>query len=76
MLKGAVSLDCSSTGPGYSGPLWFGLSNNGPEPFYFELGARMFKILWHPVIGDIGRAYTGQHQGGRSTSQGEIEIQT
>ena len=72
---GAVSLLCSSTNPGYNAPLTFGLKNNGKEKFCFELGARMFKIYWEPVIGDIKRTYSGQHQGGRMTSQGEIEKQ-
>lgn len=76
LQKGGLSLDCSTTNPGYSGQLIFGLSNNGKYDFEFELGARMFKIYWEPVIGEIKRAYTGQHQGGRMTSQGELEVQT
>jgi len=35
----------------------------------------MFKIYWEPVIGDIKRTYSGQHQGERVTSQGEVEVQ-
>ncbi len=75
LQKGGVGLFCSTTNPGYSGPLVFGISNNGKYDFEFELGARMFKILWEPVIGDIKRTYSGQHQGGRTSSQGEIEKQ-
>jgi len=72
---GGVSLLCSTTNPGYSGPLTFGLKNNSKEKFDFELGARMFKIYWEPVIGEIKRTYEGQHQGERMTSQGEVEEQ-
>lgn len=75
LQKGGVSLDSSTTNPGYSGPLWFGVSNNSQHDFTFELGARMFKIYWGPVVGDIKRTYEGQHQGGRVTSQGKKETQ-
>lgn len=75
LQKAGISLDCSTTNPGYSGTLVFGISNNSRYPFTFELGARMFKIYWQPVIGEIKRPYTGQHQGGRTTSQGQLENQ-
>ena len=76
LQKAGVSLDCSTTNPGYSGKLVFGMANNSRHNFSFELGARMFKIYWEPVFGEIKRLYSGQHQGGRATSQGEEEIQT
>ena len=76
LQKAGVSLDCSTTNPGYSGSLVFGISNNSNYPFTFELGARMFKIYWQTVAGEIKRLYTGQHQGGRVTSQGKSETQT
>jgi len=75
LQRGGVSLLCSTTTPGYKGYLTFGLKNNSKYNFDFELGARMFKIYWEPVIGEIKRTYSGQHQGGRMTSQGEIEKQ-
>ncbi len=75
LQKGGVSLHCSTTNPGYSGRLVFGIKNNEKYDFKFELGARMFKIYWEAVSGEIKRAYTGQHQGGRFTSQGEKEVQ-
>ncbi|MEX0933052.1 MAG: hypothetical protein WDZ77_03075 [Candidatus Pacearchaeota archaeon] len=75
LQKGAVALYHARTNPGYSGPLIFGLANNGKEDFTFELGARMFRIDFEGVIGDIDRIYSGQHQGGRVTSQGEKEKQ-
>jgi deoxycytidine triphosphate deaminase len=75
LQKGGIILACSTTNPGYSGQLVFGLSNSSKYDFTFELGARMFKILWEPIIGDICRPYSGQHQGGRITSQGSLEKQ-
>ncbi len=75
LQKGGVSLACSTTNPGYSGQLVFGISNNSDYDFDFELGARMFKIYWQTVLGEIKREYSGQHQGGRMTSKGKIEKQ-
>lgn len=75
LQKGGVSLHCSTTNPGYSGQLVFGIKNNSDYVFIFELGSRMFKLYWEVISGDIKRIYTGQHQGGRITSQGEVEVQ-
>lgn len=75
LQKAGVSLDCSTTNPGYSGQLVFGISNNSQNNFVFELGARMFKIYFEPVIGEMKRKYSGQHQSGRITSQGKTELQ-
>jgi dUTP pyrophosphatase len=75
LQRSGISLHCSTTNPGYSGPLVFGLKNNSKYNFEFELGARMFKLVFEPVIGEIKRSYSGQHQGGRTTSQGKTERQ-
>ena len=75
LQRSGISLHCSITNPGYSGPLVFGLKNNSKYDFEFELGARMFKLVFEPVIGEIKRTYSGQHQGGRMTSQGKTEKQ-
>ncbi len=72
---GGISLHCSTTNPGFNGLLKFGLKNNSNYDFDFELGARMFKIYWEPVLGEIKRTYEGQHQGERITSQGKKETQ-
>ena len=47
----------------------------GNQDFIFELGARMFSVEYHTVAGDIKRAYSGQHQGGRVSSEGNLEKQ-
>jgi len=52
-----------------------GIKNLGNQDFHFELGARMFSVEYEAVVGEIKRAYSGQHQGGRVTSDGKIEIQ-
>lgn len=75
LQKSGILLACSTTNPGYSGPLVFGLKNDSDYDFEFELGARMFKIYWQTVLGDIERVYTGQHQGGRTKTDGKIETQ-
>ncbi|MCD4666575.1 hypothetical protein K8R47_02080 [archaeon] len=75
LQRGGVSLHFTGTNPGYKGELTFGIKNLGDQDFTFELGARMFSVEYNAVVGDIKRAYSGQHQGGRVSSQGEIEIQ-
>jgi len=75
LQRSGISLHCSITNPGYSGPLAFGLKNNSEQEFTFELGARMFKLIFEPVVGEIKRTYSGQHQGGRITSSGQMETQ-
>ena len=75
LQRGGISLHFTGTNPGYKGELTFGIKNLGNQDFTFELGARMFSIEYHAVVGDIKRSYSGQHQGGRISSQGEVEIQ-
>src|SRR3989338_7064002 len=75
LQRGGVSFHATKTDPGYKGQLTFGIKNQGDQEFKFELGARMFNIEFEPVIGEIKRAYAGQHQGGRVTSGGQREVQ-
>ena len=75
LQRGGVSFHATKTDPGYKGKLTFGIKNQGDQDFTFELGARMFNIEFEAVLGDIKRAYSGQHQGGRVTSGGQTEIQ-
>jgi len=70
-----VGLFKTKTDPGYSGELTFGIANLGKQKFTFELGARMFNVLIQEVTGEISRAYSGQNQGGRVTSDGKKETQ-
>lgn len=75
LQRGGVSFHATKTDPGYKGKLTFGIKNQGDQDFVFELGARMFNVEFEPVVGEIKRAYSGQHQGGRVTSDGKFEIQ-
>jgi len=75
LQRGGVALLRTKTDPGYKGQLTFGLKNLGNQDFEFELGARMFNVVFEPVFGEIKRAYSGQHQGGRVTSGGKEETQ-
>lgn len=75
LQRGGLSLHFTGTNPGYKGQLTFGIKNQGNQDFIFELGARMFSVEYEAVIGEIKRAYSGQHQGGRVTSGGEKEVQ-
>ncbi len=75
LQRGGIALLCTKTDPGYRGKLTFGLKNLSDQDFGFELGARMFNLVFEAVIGDISRPYAGQHQGGRVTSAGKEEVQ-
>ena len=75
LQRGGVSFHATKTDPGYKGKLTFGIKNQSNQDFTFELGARMFNIEFEVVVGNIKRAYDGQHQGGRITSGGKKEIQ-
>ncbi len=75
LQRGGISLHFTKTDPGYKGKLTFGIKNLGEHDFRFELGARMFNVEFEPVIGEIKRGYSGQHQGGRVTSDGKKEVQ-
>jgi deoxycytidine triphosphate deaminase len=73
--RGVIALLHGRVNPGYRGQLTFGITNTGKHDFDFELGARMFDIEFEPIIGEIKRTYSGQHQGGRMTSGGRKETQ-
>jgi len=75
LQRGGVSFHATKIDPGYKGNLTFGIKNLGNSNFTFELGARMFNIEYEVVVGDIARAYSGQHQGGRVSSGGKEEVQ-
>ena len=75
LMRGGVALLHGRVNPGYKGQLTLGIINNGSHNFEFELGSRMFDIEFEPVVGEIKRTYSGQHQGGRITSEGKKEVQ-
>ncbi|HTZ41731.1 MAG TPA: hypothetical protein VMC07_00795 [Candidatus Omnitrophota bacterium] len=70
-----VGFLATKTDPGYIGQLRFGIINNRNEPFEFQLGARMFNVVFEPVTGEIKRTYEGQWQGGTRASTAGTEKQ-
>ncbi|OGM15293.1 hypothetical protein A2V56_01745 [Candidatus Woesebacteria bacterium RBG_19FT_COMBO_42_9] len=72
VFRSGVNLICSPIQPGYVGELTFGLKNEGPVDFTFELGARIAHVQFDYVQGG-GAAYRGQWQGGRVTTSGREE---
>jgi deoxycytidine triphosphate deaminase len=70
-----ISLLATKTDPGYHGELTFGLANLGYNDFEFELGTRMFNVVFQEVYGDIKRSYEGQWNNGRVSTNGKTEEQ-
>lgn len=56
--------------PGFQGPLYFGLKNEGPVDVKVELGARFASVIFFEVKGKPVHEYRGQWQGGRDTTKG------
>lgn len=57
--------------PGYHGPLYFGLINEGPIPVTMEMGARYVQAFFEEVKGNPVHSYRGQWQGGRGSTKGK-----
>jgi deoxycytidine triphosphate deaminase len=57
--------------PGYHGPLYFGLINEGPVPVTIEMGARYVQAFFEEVKGKPVHSYRGQWQGGRGSTKGK-----
>ncbi len=80
MLSGQVLLfftvSCSlALYLGYCGELTFGLKNHSKyNDFILELGARITQIIFHENTENISE-YRGQWQGGKVSTQGQIETQ-
>ena len=71
LQRGGVLLLCTQTAPGYKGELTFGLKNLGEHDYTFELGARLFHVMFHEVEGKAVREYEGQWKGGRVSTGGK-----
>ncbi|MBM3209091.1 hypothetical protein FJZ40_02260 [Candidatus Shapirobacteria bacterium] len=56
--------------PGFSGPLYFGLKNEGRIPVEVEMGARFASVIFLEVKGQPVHKYRGQWQGGRDHTGG------
>jgi deoxycytidine triphosphate deaminase len=56
--------------PGFSGPLFFGIKNEGEIPVEVEMGARFVSVMFLQVKGAPIHEYRGQWQGGRNHTEG------
>jgi deoxycytidine triphosphate deaminase len=69
-----IGLFSAAVSPGYKGELTFGICNFGKNNFKLELGSRIVHILFFDTSENISN-YRGQWQGGRVSTDGEIETQ-
>lgn len=63
-FRSGLFLRTGNIAPGYSGPVTFGLKNEGPIIVEIEMGARFCHVQFEEVKGG-GSMYRGQWQGGR-----------
>ena len=56
--------------PGFFGPLYFSVVNEGSVPVEIEMGARFVSVYFHEVKGIPVHTYRGQWQGGRDSTKG------
>ncbi len=63
-FRSGLFLRTGNVAPGYSGPVTFGMKNEGPIPVTIEMGARFCHVQFEEVKGG-GSMYRGQWQGGR-----------
>ncbi|EKD64560.1 MAG: hypothetical protein ACD_50C00344G0011 [uncultured bacterium] len=67
-FRSGLFLRTGNVAPGYSGPVTFGMKNEGPIPVIIEMGARFVHAQFEEVMGG-GSMYRGQWQGGRVTTK-------
>lgn len=66
-FRSGLFLRTGNVAPGYSGPVTFGMKNEGPVEVTIEMGARFVHVQFEEVAGG-GNMYRGQWQGGRVTT--------
>jgi deoxycytidine triphosphate deaminase len=66
-FRSGLFLRTGNVAPGFSGPLTFGMKNEGPIEVTIEMGARFVHVQFEEVKGG-GTLYRGQWQGGRVTT--------
>lgn len=69
-FRSGLAVRTGLANPGYHGPLFFSVINEGNVPVEVELGARYVSIYFQEVKGKPVHAYRGQWQGGRATTKG------
>jgi deoxycytidine triphosphate deaminase len=66
-FRSGLFLRTGNVAPGYSGPVTFGMKNEGSIAVTLEMGARFVHVQFEEVLGG-GNNYRGQWQGGRVTT--------
>ncbi len=66
-FRSGLFLRTGNVAPGYSGPVTFGMKNEGSVTVTIEMGARFVHVQFDEVKGG-GSLYRGQWQGGRVTT--------
>jgi deoxycytidine triphosphate deaminase len=74
LQRSGIGLFTAAASPGYCGELTFGMCNLGKNDFKLELGARVVHILFFKTSDNFSE-YRGQWQGGRVSTQGNVETQ-
>jgi deoxycytidine triphosphate deaminase len=74
LQRSGMILITSNASPGYSGELTFGLYNASHVLFRLQLGARIATAIFHETTPNLS-SYRGQWQGGRVSTQGNLENQ-
>jgi len=69
-FRSGLVLRTGIASPGYNGPLFFGIKNEGNILVRVEMGARFAQIIFFEVKGKPVHSYRGQWQGGRATTKG------
>jgi len=68
LFRCGITMQTGNCSPGYSGPLFFALTNSSKHPFKLEMGARMVHAMFHQIDGS-SNPYRGQWQKGRLTTE-------
>jgi Deoxycytidine deaminase len=71
LQRSGIYFKGTNTNPGYSGPLIFGVKNVSSRDFRIEQGSRIAEIVFKQAYGGLERAYEGQWQGGRVSTDSE-----
>lgn len=69
-FRSGLNVRTGIANPGYHGPLYFSIINEGPIPVKVEMGARYVSVYFHEVRGRAVHTYRGQWQGGRDSTKG------
>jgi len=69
-FRSGLNVRTGFANPGYHGPLYFSMINEGMIAVKVEMGARYVSVYFHEVKGKAVHTYRGQWQGGRGSTKG------